>query len=124
MVLAPLTLWRPRTLDSYVAWKVCSKTWPRVTVPSDCLCVAPTTIFDQSHKQLFLNSFAHSGVCSVPQENDYPLAHSVQSLMVTLVIRFAASRSHMAFRIERSWRMALMVLGLPRCTLAVSQPIA
>src|SRR5713101_2508560 len=77
-----------------------------------------------SQKQLFLNSFAHSGLCPVPQENDYPLAHSVQSLMVTLVIRFAASRSHMAFRVERSCRMALMVLGLPRCTLAVSQPIA
>lgn len=41
------------TLDAYVAWKVYSKTWPSVTVPSDCVCVAPTTIFDQSQNNYF-----------------------------------------------------------------------
>lgn len=61
---------------------------------------------------------------SVSKENDYPLAQSVQSLIVTLVIRFAAPGSHLAFRFDRSRCTALMALGLPRCTLAVSQPIA
>ena|SRR5438552_18397564 len=67
---------------------------------------------------------AHYGLFVAAKENDYLLAHSFQSLIVTLVIRIAAPRSHLAFRFARSRRMAVITLWLPRCTLAISQPIA
>ena len=78
----------------------------------------------RGQKQLFLNSLVHPGLFAVPQENDYLPDHSFQSLIVTLVIRIAAPRSHLDFRFARSRRMAVIILWLPRCTLAVSQPIA
>jgi hypothetical protein len=82
------------------------------------------SVVAKGQQQLVLNLLAHSELFAVPQQNDYLLAHSFQSLMVTLVIRIAASRSHVAFRVAWSRCMALIAVWLPRCTLAVSQPIA
>ena len=73
-----------------------------------------TTIFELARYGLFV----------APKGNDYLLAQSFQSLIVTLVIRITVSRSHAVFRFERSRLMAVITLWLPRCTLAVSQPIA
>ena len=70
------------------------------------------------------NSVALSGLYSGPHENDLLLVHSVQSLSVTLVIRFAAPRSHVAFRVARIRCMAFIALESPKCTLAVAKPIA
>lgn len=55
-----------------------------------------------SQNQLFMNLFARSGQCSVPNGNDYLFVHFIQSLIVTPVICSAAPRSHLAFRLARS----------------------
>ena len=81
-------------------------------------------VISTGQKELFLNSLTHDGLFVAPKEYDYLLAHSFQSLIVTFVIRIAAPRSHLAFRFARSCRMAVITLWFPRCTLAVSQPIA
>lgn len=76
--------------------------------------VPKTTIFELAHHELFVTSEEHS----------YLRDHSFQSLIVALAIRLAAPRSQLAFRFARSRHIAVIALGLPRCTLAISQPIA